>query len=1639
MLQSRHDYELLREDVQLLASRDAITAFFAKLGYDTNQRLLQNVSAMGIGNDSLKANIRHIERIASQDGGFFEVYLFELRSVTVANTQGIVRALRDRPGDYLLVLTEDYERLDFVLVERFNTETVKVQEDALQMPVGSKQVSVRPRVLTVLRRNPNEVALRVLRRFSYTESDTFAQYDKLVSAYDVADWSEPFFNNRALFSDYYLKERLPHDPIWDNASNAAAMTRAFNALRVQYDDVRETYNNQPLKIVHRQLIEPVLTTLGFVAQPAKPGAHENEIEPHYRLYAGPRSSPAATPPATPPRPRVPVKGTPTMDEGTPGDLSSMVGTPLAGVLAGGGVESRPIALCLAYTWGRNLDGKDDQRDNQTPDENPGAAVVTLLDGGEADWAIVTNGKIWRLYSAKAHSRATNYYEIDVEETLALPAANVQVAFRYFWLLFRANAFIAEAQVSAGEQKEMCFLDSLLSESERYARILGERLKERVFDEIFPHFARGFILHARQTGQIDANLESMGDEERNRLLEPYFNGTLTFLYRMLFLLYAESRDLLPVREVRGYYMKSLERIKQQIAEKAGKIEDEAPANIRTSYHDLSTRFYDELQELFQAVDKGEAALNVPVYNGGLFVTQPDPNDPSPEAAVARFLSTHKILDRELALGLDRMARDVDEKRQDLAFIDYKSLGVRQLGSIYEGLLEFKLRVAPEQMAVVKGKKTEEIVPYAEAVQKKLPIVKDGRGQYATDRTYPKRTVYLENDRRERKATGSYYTPDYIVKYIVEHTVGPVLKEKLEALRPLFRAAEQFLKSKKDREKALQKQHLLTKGDTPENETYKHYRETLNVSFFDLKVLDPAMGSGHFLVEAVDYITDQLAKFLTAFKWNPIVHELAETRREIQKEMEKQEVTVDINKLTDINLLKRQVLKRCIYGVDLNPMAVELAKVSLWLDCFTLGAPLSFLDHHMKAGNSLIGGNVQEVQEALSTNLWSNQFTYLLSATELMRRVGSFSDITAQEVAESRKAYQGAYDALAPFKRLLDVWISEYFGNKAAKHTTRLYAGAIVADDYSKVSAKEKQAIATALELARTKHFFHWELEFPEVFYDAAQRKENGGFDAVVGNPPYVSAPAMVSRMLAERRFLDTRYKLLTMKWDLYCAFIELSCQKLKEKGATGLIIPSQVLYQDYARLLRKELVDNYVIKIIIDFSNVRVFLDATVMTCVMVISKAPTPALNHVVKTLKPRAEILDYAKPFSSENYLHIPQLAFKETPEITFRLAASNVALTSLGDKIQSNCYNLGDICYCSVGVVPHSEKQGKQKEHYIYDYKHDEKCKPYIEGKEVEKYDIDWRGRFLQYDYNVVRRPSLPELLDAIKIILKIVAGKSGLNATIDYSGFYGDHSFVMLTQKYRLSNIKTRTLILDQQQIVLSRNYLLEFILAIINSSLMGWYFQRNLSSDLNIGPDDVKKLPIRHINFTTPPEERAHLLEKAKGLYAYCLTKDEPNCVMGFVEHHLAMVPEQSDVVHDLLAFLAEEMIRLNKEKRALMREFLDWLVEKLRIVPDKDGRKGIEGLTGKSKLADYAGDYQKGEPPLEFRELVEILQKNKGKLGVKLSNDGFVEQLRARYEESLGRVLPLKEQLKKTDRLIDLVVYRLYGLTEEEIGVVEGRG
>ena len=959
------DKNISTAEVQALAARDGIVGFFAALGYRTDSRQPQTAAAMGITASSLERQIRHIERVAVHDDGAepLDVYLIELTSVTVAATHALARALRNRAGNYLLALTDDYERIDFVLLQRY-------LRAISNSPMTTQQVAVRPRVLTVNRRDPTQVQLRVLRRFTYTEADSDAQYDKLLSAYTVADWSEPLYNNRALFSDYYLNERLPELSVWRERPE-----EVYHRLRETLDTARQTARTGVEGKSGPARVDTALAALGFSVNPGPGG--EN---PDYRLYA-------------------------------PDDAE------------------KPVAACLAYPWNRYLDGRDETRDTHTPDENPGARVVTVLESGEAPWAIVTNGKLWRLYSARTHSRSSNYYEIDLEETLAMEDPNR--AFRYFWLFFRLDAFLNREVVRDGQSREMCFLDEVLADSEEYAKRLGERLKERVFEGIFSHFAEGFIEHLRGQAGLAAPLQASllpvaqqlslkrePDEEYRRQV---FEGTLTLLYRLLFLLYAESRGLLPVREVRGYREESLTKLKGDIAEKAGNIADDVPDQLRNAYGASAdaSGLYDRLLALFEVIDRGSRDLNVPLYNGGLFVTSPATDDHTPEADAARFLATHKIPDRYLALGLDQLARDLDDKRQDLVFIDYKSLGVRQLGSIYEGLLEFKVRIAQEKMAVVKGKKTEEVIPYGEAGKSKQKVLTIGRGRNAEERVYHPGDVYLENDRRERKASGSYYTPDHIVKYIVENTVGPVLAEKFEKLRPRFREAQQAYG-----QAVVRAQNLVRQGMRPDDPAkVANTYEGLVDDMFDVKVLDPAMGSGHFLVEAVDFICDRILGeregLLRAFPWNPVTKYLQDTREAIIAQMERQGVTVDTSRLTDINLLRRHVLKRCVYGVDLNPMAVELAKVSLWLDCFTIGAPLSFLDHHLKCGNSLISTTVQEVESELGkqqkghvADLFGGPFQGLLAATATIEELRRIPDATVEQAERSNSLFVEFEKSQAP---------------------------------------------------------------------------------------------------------------------------------------------------------------------------------------------------------------------------------------------------------------------------------------------------------------------------------------------------------------------------------------------------------------------------------------------------------------------------------------------------------------------------------------------------------------------------------------------------------------------------------------------------
>ena len=1168
----KEDNNVSTSDVQTLATRDGVVAFFAALGYRTDSRQPQTAAAMGITAASLERHIRYIERVAIHDDGAepLDVYLIELTSVTVAATHWLARTLRNRAGNYLLILTDDYERIDFVLLQRYLRATAA-------SPMLTQQVAVRPRVLTVNRRDPNQVQLRVLRRFTYTEADSDAQYDKLLSAYAVADWSEPLYNNRALFSDYYLNERLPELGEWRERPEDV-----YHRLRGLLNTVRQPTDTDRDGKTIQSLVEPALEALGFGVTTAT-----GDEGPDYRLYA----------------------------------LND---------------AEKPVATCLAYPWNRYLDGRDETRDTQAPDENPGARVVNVLESGEASWAIVTNGKLWRLYSARTHSRSTNYYEIDLEETLAMDDPNR--AFRYFWLFFRLDAFINEEVVRDGQSRDMCFLDEVLLDSEDYAKSLGERLKERVFEHIFSHFAEGFIEHLKGQAGLAASIQasllpvaeqlSLKQEPDEGYRRQVFQGTLTLLYRLLFLLYAESRGLLPVRETRGYREKSLTKLKEDIAEKAGNISDDVPDQLRKAYQASanSTDLYDRLLALFDVIDRGSRDLNLPLYNGGLFMTNPPSDDHTPEAEAARFLASHKIPDRYLALGLDQLARDLDDKRHDLVFIDYKSLGVRQLGSIYEGLLEFKIRIAQEKLAVVKGKKTEEVITYEEAVKSKQKVLTIGRGRNAEERVYHPGDVYLENDRRERKASGSYYTPDHIVKYIVENTVGPVLAEKFEKLRPTFRDAQQAYNKAVARAQSFVKQGMIPDDPAKVANTY----EGLVDELFDVKVLDPAMGSGHFLVEAVDFICDRILGeregLLRAFPWNPVTKYLQDTREAIIAEMERQGVTVDTSRLTDINLLKRHVLKRCVYGVDLNPMAVELAKVSLWLDCFTIGAPLSFLDHHLKCGNSLVGTSVEEVQAELATqekqtiNMFGGPFQGLLTATATIEELRRIPDATVQQAERSSSLFGEFEKSQAPYKKALDIWVSRHFGNRRAQEYLSLAGPDLVEQINSGgkgLSPQYKETIVNGSEIGKEMRFFHWDLEFPEAFLDLQggrwKPKDEQGFDAVIGNPPYdvLASEELgydISPLVLYVRATPAYTPAIRGKNNLYKLFICRAHSLTQHAGLFGFVVPMALLGDSQSAGVRRHILRNASLKSIDTFPQKddprkRVFQEAKLATCVFVCQRA----------------------------------------------------------------------------------------------------------------------------------------------------------------------------------------------------------------------------------------------------------------------------------------------------------------------------------------------------------------------------------------------------------------------------------------------------
>ena len=490
-------------------------------------------------------------------------------------------------------------------------------------------------------------------------------------------------------------------------------------------------------------------------------------------------------------------------------------------------------------------------------------------------------------------------------------------------------------------------------------------------------------------------------------------------------------------------------------------------------------------------------------------------------------------------------------------------------------------------------------------------------------------------------------------IVDRTLKPLVEERLKAFE--HKAAE----LKNDRQSKAQRKAELLTLDPAE-------------AVLNLKVLDPAMGSGHFLVTAVDFLSDYIADLIEYVpvvpEWldgnyvSPLLNRVATIRREILQRAKESNWVLDEAQLTDQAIIRRMVLKRCIYGVDKNPLTVELAKVSLWLHSFTVGAPLSFLDHHLRCGDALIGLRVLEASDYLReiAGLYlSSAITGAEQAAKGMQLIEELSDADIAEVRESTELFQGVDEMTAELRRLLDFlcsirWLTAGMKKKEriAFETTQLIEPLGRAPDqaYKLLANGPKAVNATSFgdedpysgfrelwdqanSIASRENFLHWEAAFPGVWRHWQNVRPEGGFDAVIGNPPWdhieqpevewfatrdekiaqaVTGAArkslikkrkesgdklaleyeMVRDRAAEMRMFvrsSVQYPLLSGgRINLYSLFVERAMVLIKPDGFVGLLTPSGIYADKTASRFFRSISASGRVAGLFDFENKKIF-------------------------------------------------------------------------------------------------------------------------------------------------------------------------------------------------------------------------------------------------------------------------------------------------------------------------------------------------------------------------------------------------------------------------------------------------------------------
>jgi hypothetical protein len=731
--------------------------------------------------------------------------------------------------------------------------------------------------------------------------------------------------------------------------------------------------------------------------------------------------------------------------------------------------------------------------------SPVAFGLAIASRQDVPWLVVLRKDQIRLYPGRdgvgvgSKGQAETFFEVDLSTIDAEYAALLP-------LVFSSSALAASGSA-----------DELLRDSARYASELGTRLRERIYDHIIPSLAVEVAVRLSESAGLELDVDG---------LSTAYRVTLRILFRLLFQAYAEDRGLLPSGRNEGFDANSLKTNARRL------LNAEAD-----EFGDASTIWFD-LVQVWNAIDQGNSQWQIPSYNGGLFSTDPE------RAFEGALIKRIELPDSVLGPALQSLLIDVSDDGV-LGPVDFRSLSVREFGTIYEGLLESSLSLAEEDLTV------------------------DSSGAWVPagkrDEVWaPEGSVYFHTASGERKATGSYFTPKVVVDHLIERSIVPALTAHLEKIAT-----------------------HLSKGDAA----------AAARDFFDFRVADLAMGSGHFLVAAVDKIEALMRTFLTEHTVPGVTEELLRLAGVAKEALGSDDVAK--SEVDEIGLLRRQIARRCIYGLDINPMAVELARLALWIHTFVPGLPMSNLDHGLVNANSLTGiGTVDEALDALVPGRDKGTPTFfddvivdsLAAARTLLLDLANASEANKAEVEEGARLLAQAREAAGTSKRIFDAAVAVRVGD--------IHPGVIM-DEQSLHNILGHPMVSDAAERLKPAHM---PFLFPEVFL-----REQPGFDVLLGNPPWeklkveeriwwgTRLPGLARGMTqaeripalaafrARRPDLETEYeaevlrvtemnnviksgpfKLGSGDTDLYQAFAWRNWQLIREGGRFGLVLPRGAL-------------------------------------------------------------------------------------------------------------------------------------------------------------------------------------------------------------------------------------------------------------------------------------------------------------------------------------------------------------------------------------------------------------------------------------------------------------------------------------------------